>query len=210
MSTRNIEALLNPLYIGNGSNRVKFDTDGTIRLEGDSTAFDDMVGNLLGYRLNSSAGKVDYDWDENAITFQPGGVMTTAADRVQWNKEIKHKFKVGTGITFYPHMHWWQPDGTTYDFDLRYRLQRNGYAKATSWTTITLTTGGANDVFTYTSGTLNQITTWAPFSVDCGMSDTFQFQLVRTDLEIGNISATMIDIHGEVDALGSETEYTKD
>ena len=35
-----------------------------------------MVGDLFGKRLSSTVGKVDYDWDNNAIKFQSGGSIS--------------------------------------------------------------------------------------------------------------------------------------
>jgi len=95
-----------PCYIGGDTDRLKIGSDGNVRMQGTATTWRDMVGDLLGYRLNSTAGKANYDWDENAIGFESGGLITDAADRVQWNQEIDHDYKVGTSITFHPHLHW--------------------------------------------------------------------------------------------------------
>ncbi len=210
MATRNIESLDAPLYIGNGANRVAIATDGSFRLEGNATAYKDMIGNLFGQRLNSSSGKIDYDWDENALLMQSGGSISTAADRVQWNNEINHEFEIGTSISFEPHVHWWQSDTTQRELTLQWRFQANGEAKDTTWTDIVLTLADGNEVFTYTSGTLCQITDFPSIVVTCGMSDTLQFRMARTDALSGDLYVYFVDLHGKIDSLGSETEYTKD
>ncbi len=187
------------------------------RYLGTTTVWKDMISSLFGAKLLSAAGKVDYDYDENAIVFQPGGVMGTANDRVGTNQEINHEFKVGASITFYPHIHWWQQVTTNavlpVVFSLRYRLQRNNVAKATSWTTISADAGsGGDDVFDFTSeadGLYNQITRFTAVVLTCGISDTIQWQMVRTDAQVGNISATFVDLHAEVDSDGSDTEFSK-
>ena len=209
MADRNVENLVTPLKIGTASHYSQIDTDGTLTLTGDATAWKDMVADLFGKSLNSVSGKVSYDWDENALDFQSGGVITTAADRVQANLEINHEFKVGSSITFKPHIHWFQDAATKYVLTLKYRLQVNGSAKTATWTTITLTANDGDDVWTYTSGTLNQITRFPDITITCAISDTIQFQVARTDSLGGNMMVYFMDLHGEVDAFGSAAELVK-
>ena len=210
--SNNISQLQSPLRIGSESegNYTEIGTDGTQRLHGTSTAWKDMIADLFGKRISSIAGKVDYDWDENAIVFQPSGSISNAADRVGGNQEINHEFKVGTNITFKPHIHWFQDAATKFVLTARYRLQQNGVAKTTDWTTITSTMNEDADVFEYSTGTLNQLTRFPDITVTCGISDTIQFQIARTDSFSGNMLVYFFDLHGEVDSAGSESEISKD
>lgn len=206
--------VVGPLYVGDGTNQAAIGTDGTVRLQGNATTWTDMVGNLLGQRLSSTAGKVDYDWDDNAITFNSAGSISVEADRVQWNQQIGHEFKTGE-VVFKPHVHFEQAVSsgavTAFTLTLQYRLQRNGYAKTTDWTTITCT-AGTDDIFDFTSesdDTYIQIAAFPEISVECDISDTFQFRMARTDSETGDMNVVFVDLHGEIDSFGSETEYTK-
>jgi len=187
-----------------------------VRYTGTSTVWKDMILDLFGRQLLSTAGAVDYDFDENAILFQANGNIATANDRVGGNQEINHEFKVGTSITFKPHIHWWQQVTTgavvAHVFTLRWRLQRNGYAKATSWTTITATAGTTDDVYDFksqTNGLYNQLTRFDDITITCGVSDTIQIQMTRSDANAGDIAVTFFDLHGEVDSDGSEEEISK-
>ena len=175
-----------------------------------------MIADLFGKRLYSVVGTVDYDYDENAIIFASGGSITTDNDRVGGNLEINHEFKVGTDITFKPHIHWWQQWTTdTVDsivFTMRYRLQQNGQAKVATWTTITAEAGTADDVFDFTGegdGLYNQLTRFDDITVTCGVSDTIQFQMTRTDSEAGTVSVYFMDLHGITDSWGSNEEISK-
>ncbi len=208
----NISQLQEPLFIGSKEegNYTEINTDGTQRLRGDSTAWKDMVADLFGKRLNSTVGKVDYDWDENAIKFQSGGSISNINDRISGNQQINHEFKVGTDITFKPHIHWFQEDGTKFILTLKYRLQRNGFAKTEDWTTVTSTMNEDNDIFEYSTGTLDQLTRFPDITVTCGISDTIQFQIARTDSLGGDMLVYFFDLHGEVDSSGSEEEISKD
>lgn len=169
----------------------------------------DMIMDLFGRRLGSVAGSVDYDYEENVIIFSPGGVITNVNDRVGGNQEINHQFEIGV-VTFKPHVHWWQSDGKNYEFTMRYRLQRNGQEKETIWTTLTTTANDGNDRFEYLSGTINQITKFSDITINVGHSDTFQVQLTRTDSEAGDIPMFFFDMHGRIDRLGTNNEFTQD
>jgi len=198
------------VFAGGDTNRTAIAIDGSQRLQGSATAWKDMVGDLLGYRLNSTAGKANYDWDDNAISFESGGLIADAGDRVQWNQEINHEFLVGSGVSFFPHLHWFQGSSTKYVFTLEYRLQRNGQAKATGWQSVAITANNGKDSFPYVSGTICQITsTPNPITIDCGLSDTLQFRMARTDSLGGTALVYFLDLHGAVDSFGSDTEYGK-
>jgi len=207
----------NGILTGDATNYVDVNKTQGKRYHGTSTVWKDMVTDLSGRRLASQAGKVDYNYNENSITFASGGSLAATNDRVGGNMEINHEFKVGTSITFKPHIHWWQQVTTgavlPIVFSMRWRLQNNDAAKTTSWTTITADAGaGGNDVFDFTSesdGLYNQISVFDDIVVTCGVSDTIQFQMTRTDSQSGTVDAYFADIHGEVDSDGSDQEYTK-
>lgn len=206
-----------PMYIGEyDTNYSEFKPDGTLRYRGTATVWKDMIADLFGRRLNSASGGVDYDWDENAIDFSSGGSISDVTDRVQGNLEINHEFKVGTGIVFKPHIHWFQDiasSAITHAFVItaEYRLQRNNYEKTASWTAITCT-AGTDDVFDFTGesdGTYNQISRFSDITIDCGISDTIQFRMARTDSLGGNQLIYFFDMHGQVDSGGSDEEISK-
>jgi hypothetical protein len=205
----------NGLKIGDETNNTEFNADGTQRLKGTATAWRDMIGDLFGKRLSSTSGKIDYDYDNNALKFQSGGSISDEADRVGANLEINHDLKVGSSITFKPHIHWfqdWASDSVTaFELTMRYRLQKNNEAMTTAWTSETLT-AGVNDLYDFTGegdDTYNQLSTFPDITLDCNLSDTLQIQLARTDTEIGDMLVYFIDVHAEVDSFGSDSEYVK-
>lgn len=191
-------------------------SDGTVRNYGDATAWKDMVGSLLGYRLYSNVGKVDYRYDENALRFSSGGVITNLSDCVVLNLQINHDMLIGSSVTFKPHLHYFQQvtSGavTPYVFTAYWRLQRNGYAKETSWNTIYANAGTSDDVFDFTSeadGLYNQLLRFDDITVECSISDTFQFRFTRTDSEAGTVDVYFADFHGQCDSQGSKDELVK-
>jgi hypothetical protein len=198
--------LFTKVTVGSGDDRAEIDADG-IMLYGDSTVWEDLSTSLIGQRLNSVSGAVDYNYDNNSITFQSGGSISSTGDRVAWNLQHPHGAKQD-GL-FNLHIHWEQVDSTAREFTVQYRIQDNGDTKETSWTTVVVDTS-ASSLFTYSSGTLNQITELV--SIDMSghsISAVVQFRLARTDSVSGDIEATFVDVHYELDTMGSRDEYVK-
>lgn len=199
------------IYNDGSDNGIIIKSDGSLRKIGTAKVFEDIIGDVMSKRLLSTTGRVDYDYDENAIVMQPGGDITDAKDRIQWNVQIPHGAVIGANSFFQLHFHWWQADTTKRIITLQYRIQNNGEAKNTTWTTITVDTADTDDIFTYSSGILNQITTFAEIDITgCNISSTIQFKMARTDSETGDLNITFVDAHVGIDSDGSIDEWSKD
>lgn len=191
---------------GSATDNFEIETDGSTMRNGSSTMWDDLTGSLIARRLESTTGKLQYDYAENCIEMESGGSIGTTADRLIFNFQKPHGAK--TYSEFRLHIHWEQVSSNNIEFTLQYRIQNNGSAKTTAWTTVTV--DNTNNKFPYTSGTINQITElveldWSTSS----LSATCQFRLARTDSTAGDINATFVDGHVERDNIGSRTEYVK-
>ncbi len=193
--------------VGLGVNRTKIEQDGTIQMEGSATVWEDVIGSLIGRTLSAVLGTVDYNWGENSISFSDDGDIDTENDCVVFNFQYPHGAKAGGTMNL--HIHWEQTDSTDREFTTKYRIQGNGVAKTTTWTTVAKGTN-ANNVFEYTSGTLNQITKITDiYMTGAGISSTVQFKFTRSDSAGGVILGTFIDAHVEMDTIGSRTEFSK-
>ncbi len=208
MADRNIEALVNPLYMGNGANRVKVDTDGTLTTEGNAVTYNDIRGSLFGAKLFEGAGKVGTNWDEQSVEFDPNGDITKKDDRVAVTFQLPHDHMTDSPVNI--HIHWRQTDATPREFTVEYRGQANGQTTDLTWTQIIVTTGGSANKYPYTSGNLNQITDLFNLTtVGIGLSAVIQVRLTRSDAVGGVVLATFVDGHYQVDSLGSTEEYVK-
>ena len=204
----NINEYVKNTGFGSGNNTTTFDTKGQMQHHGEATQWDDIVGDAFGRKLNSSTGKLDYDWSENNLKFQSGGDITKSADRLVWNVQKMHKVKTDSELRY--HIHFEKSDNTVRTFTLQYRIQGNGEEKTTSWTTLTTTTEPVNEVFPYSGGTLNQIVKFPPIDwSDVILSSTVNFRLARTDSESGDVHVSFVDGHVEVDSDGSNEEWVK-
>ena len=209
MATRTINDYFNNEGAGGSGGVMKLNSNGEVSLQDGATQFDDLVGSVAGLKLYTTAGKVDYDFDENALIFQTGGSISVQGDVVSWNVQKEHKIKADSMLRM--HIHYTQVDTIERVFTMKYRIQPNGGAKTTAWTTITTTCNATNHVFPYTSGSINQIVQFLDY-IDwsvVGISSTVQFQLARTDSLTGDVEVTFLDGHFEADAFGSNSEYVK-
>lgn len=179
--------------------------------------WDDLANSVVGSRLSSTAGKVDYDYDEAAINFASGGNIATKNDRIVFNLQKLHRIKANGKMRL--HLHLWQPADINYQFTIQHRIQNNGVAKNTTWVTSVanfdgqITVGGElTDVkiFPYLAD-VNQIIKLVEVDLTgSSISATVQFRLARTDSLGGVIPVTFADAHVNMDqTLGSREEYTK-
>jgi len=193
---------------GSSTDSFEIETDGSTMRNGDATMWDDVTGSLVARRLESTVGRLNYNYTENSITMQDDGNPDSTADNLIFNFQKPHGAKVAS--TFNLHIHWEQVEDGAVEFTLQYRIQNNGSAKETTWSEVVVDSSVGNK-FTYVSGTLNQITElieldWSSSSI----SATVQFRLARTDdIGLDDIEATFIDGHVEFDNIGSRQEYIK-
>jgi len=192
---------------GSEANNTFIEEDGSVKWNGDATTWDDIVGSLIGRRLSSTAGRLDYDYNENSIKMQNNGNIGNENDRLMFSYQYPHAAKEDGEMRL--HIHWEQTNNVDKEFTLQYRIQSNGSAKTTAWQTVVISTA-ANNIFTYISGTLNQITELEQIDMTgAGISSTVQFRLARTDSESGDVHATFVDAHIERDRIGSRQEYVR-
>lgn len=196
-----------------GGDYAEFQSDGSLVLYGEATAFRDEFGPLIGARLESPASKIVTNAAEGSLTFKDSA---TLVDYVVTPVQINHD--AVTGAVVRPHVHWWQASSNIPNWLLQYRWQVNGTAKTTAWTNVKY----VSHAFTYTSGTLNQITGFGALTppVGAGVSTILQLRLLRdtanastlfsgADPLTGDVEAVSFDVHIQVDMLGSRGEYSK-
>jgi len=190
-----------------GDNVTTVEADGTLEMKGSATAWEDIVGSLIGKKLYENKGTVDFDYNENAVKFQSGGDISKPDDRIIWNYQYPHKAVPGGSVNM--HIHYEQTSSDDTEFTMMYRIQSAGSQKDTSWETAVISSA-ANNKYSYVSGTLNQICVLPSISLaGRPMSSQIEFRFTRSDDLSGDILATFIDGHYESNTLGSREEYVK-
>jgi len=184
-------------------------------------AFKDELGDILsiqrsgaGITLNLAEATIDFD-SNAAYNANPA-----LADMLYKNVQLNHDRNLSSAIL--PHLHWFQAKNYSPNFLFQYRWQINGGAKVTAWTFLKCNLLA----FTYTAGTIHQISYSLPISAPGGsnLSDIVQFRIYRDTGNTsgqftgncpyntgGNASCPVMsfDVHLEIDQIGSTEEYVK-
>jgi len=182
------------------------------RRNSDDVVWDDLLGSLVARRLETTTGRLQYNFENNSIIMQNGGDPTKKADRLIFNYQVPHRMLLGVPGTseFRLHLHWEQETSNKIEFQVDYRIQNNGSAKITAWTTV-LSDSDNDSIFPYVGGTMNQLTRLATVDLsgaDVNLSSTVQFRVTRTDVTTGDVQAVFVDAHFPIYSLGSREEFS--
>lgn len=165
------------------------------------TYWDDLFVPLTTTRVGSNS-KPDFDYTNIGYLFP----NNDAAEILYFIIQFPHRWKTGT--TVFPHVHWRQAANQTPVFKLDYKWYSIGEAPPANFSTYTMD----QLAVTYTSGTLHQISNGAAgiSGAGKGISSIMVCKLYRQDSAYtGDCLVDQFDIHHEIDAPGSRTEYTK-
>lgn len=199
-----------PAQLGGAAHYLNILADGTLRLVGDATYWDDLIGGIAA-AVTSGPG-VSLSSVEHSLDFVANA---NGSDYAWLAFQLEHRWKAGSPI--FPHVHFEQAEAAVPNWLIQYRWQRQGQAK-TTWQNYKCNT----PAFAYTSGTLNQICYGAGIAAPTGysISDIIQVRLIRDSANSTTLFAgadpytatarvTAFDIHIECDGLGSASEYVK-
>jgi hypothetical protein len=197
-----------------GGNYLEIEADGTLVLYGTATVQDDILMQLIGQKLETTSSHIEQDAAEGSLHFETSCNLN---DYVVMNVQLSHTWKLGSAVA--PHLHWWQSSATMPNWLIQYRWQKQGGLKTTAWTS----QKWSSNAFTYTSGTLNQISLMGSIAAPVGYGQVSDIIQVRVLRDVANGSglfsgsdalnaiahAVSFDLHYEKDSLGSHQEYVK-
>jgi hypothetical protein len=192
------------------------EADGTIRMDGNASTWDDIIVPLTLSRQGASS-KPDFDVTNVGLTF-----IEDPTEIVYIIVQMPHSYKIGT--TIYPHIHWQQTASNLPAWTLQYKWFNNGETIPATFTTITLDPDPDKaDVFVYTSGNMAQISAFTPISGAAGigsgglsnqLKDISSMLLIKlyrnnTDSAPATVLGFQFDIHYEKDTQGSREAFVK-
>lgn len=198
-------ALVNKISFGNSANVTDFETSGTMVAKGEATCWDDFWFSVNNLRVNPATLKPDFSETEVEYLFDPSSTETIVGSRIS-----EHRFKVAPSV-WIPHVHWAQSAAGHVVWQLEYKMWGAG-APEPSWTTITNNT---SSVFTYTSGTIQQISEFPPINMSStSLAINVKIRLSRLGANVLDTYALDarfmgFDFHVPIDMLGSHEEYVK-
>jgi len=184
------------------------------------TRWDDLAGSLIAARLDIASGRLHYDY------FNGGVIMDSNArypDKpIVMALQFKHAMRYGAGAVLRPHLHWLQQQSAMPNFLIGYKKVAQGAATTfeVDFSNFTLLHIPTN-VFTYTSGTLVQITKFAEIDAsDLNLSSQVTFVLFRDTANVSglfsgvdpvaaDVTVLYQDQHVLLDSTGSSQEYAK-
>lgn len=201
-----IERNFGAARFGDGTNQTTFSADGTQKLEGAATVWDDNILPAAGLNIGGTPPTLISYNTGFASAYSFGN--TTNNSMFGW-AELPHRYASGTDMDVHVHF---SPisaltAGQTIIWTYRYDVS--------SMNSSTHTTGTFTGTYIVPVGGLPA---WSHVYLDLGtlsgvsrsMGDHIGFEIVR---DIGtvttNICLMTVGIHHQVDSLGSSTEYTK-
>lgn len=169
---------------------------------------------LTGQRLDSSSGRIDYNYVDGTVDYQDNARYPE--ELVIFTDQRNHDWAQGTYIR--PHIHWDQNQAGTPNILMEYIMYDNLSQIPTTWTKIVIDQHEG----TWTSGKMGQlsysdlidasslanvsaITKWKLYRDTNNTSGLF----AGADTYTGNWQVTEFDIHEQVDGSGSTTEFSK-
>lgn len=185
--------------------------------------WDDLRFPFVGRNLDTTSGRLDYNFYNGCMGFQSNAEFRVQ-DTVSMPCQMPHEWLEGSGVR--PHIHWIQQGSDVPNWLFGYKKYKNGQTCTvdTDFTSNhTLVVG--NEIFTYSSGNIVQITEFGEIDMsDMNASDTLQFCLWRDDdndsgLFAGNDPSSITELALELDVhyrkrtgdskiyLGSYFEY---
>ncbi len=189
-------------------------TTGDNAIEYEDTLWDDMRFPFIGRNIDTTSGRLDYDYAEMGVNFQ-SNARYAVTEQVSCICQMHHDYKLESQI--HPHLHWFQNANNIPNWLLVYRKYRNGDAVPSTWVEAVST-----PVVSYTSGTILQISNFP--LIDMTGIDTVSgfvdFKLYRdtanasglfagADPYSGSALSKEFDIHYQRDMPGSRSEFTK-
>lgn len=170
------------------------------------TYWDDLKAPFTSTR-RGAADKPDFDYTNAGLLFPTNDTTEFVTAIMQFS----HARKAGTDIE--PHIHWDQINSNDVVWSMVYKWYQPGAAVPATWLKLI----EQSDAFTYTSGTLHQITTFGTIdgSGISGVSSILKVKVYRDDAVAGGAGtgddalATEFDVHYQIDSPGSDQEYIK-
>ncbi len=188
--------------------------DGTLRAHGEATAWDDLRFPAMGQSLDSTTGRLDYDFEECGVGFAANARFTE--EPLCFICQMPHSKLHGSAV--HPHIHWIQNQAADPNWLIQYRVYNNGEAPP-AWQ---LAKPSTTRTFPYVAGNLLQITKFPaiPAPADESVSAFIDVRLFRdsantstlftgADAYAGTALLKELDHHILIDSLGSRDEYVK-
>jgi len=186
-------------------NYSEFELDGTLLAKGNATTWTDFSVSANQAKKGAN-DKPDDDYTNLGLLFP----QNNQSETISIISQMPHQKKMDSPIHL--HIHYIQSGATQPIFVAQVRGYNNGTAVPSFSTIKTSDVGGSKGLFAYTSGSIMQIATF-PVIEMTGETVSRNFDIIiyreTGDGLSGDCLVKFIDIHYEIDTLGSRTEFVK-
>lgn len=193
---------ISSIKFGTATDYTEFEEDGSMVATGSATMWNDMFFPLVSGKQGNT-DEPPFDTDEVAFLFP----QNDSSHIIYITAQFPHTWKTGSDIS--PHVHWKQTNSGSVVFKMDYKWFDIGDPVPAGWQTYVMDV----DAMPYTSGSMHQLTSGSADldgSDRTGVSSIMLIKLYRDDNTYSGAAVTyQFDIHIEIDALGSHTEYIK-
>ncbi len=177
------------------------------------TFWDDLRFPFMGARIDVSGGRINYNYTECTVDFATNARYPE--EPVCSVAQMTHKWKEATEV--HSHLHWMQEEDNDPNWLMRWRIKKRGTASG-AWTNAAPETAR---IYTYVAGELFQKTEFPAIDMTgVTISDVIDCIIFRDSANASGefdgadpytVAARSVefDIHHEIDAPGSDTEYVK-
>lgn len=197
-----ITKVVNKRRFGSGSNYSIFESDGSLHFVGDASVWTDLSVALEPSKQGANS-KPDYDYGELGLLF-PQNKTDEVMHAVF---QMPHEKKMDSDI--FLHLHYVQTTSTIPVFKAEYRFYNNGGVVPSTWiSTVTASTVA----LPYTDGSVLNIISFPaiPPPANETVSANLDIKLWRDDNVVtGDVLVKYIDLHYEIDTVGSREQYSK-
>lgn len=162
----------------------------------------DLVGDIAGAKLDSAAGKIDFDFNEGMLKFQDSADVNNNNDSLQLSFQVNHNIYRGAGAVAKPHLHIIQTSTITPKWKVEYKILNTGVIKPV-WSV--LVADGGVEAMPYTSGDLDQVIILPDIDISgVGLSARILLRVWHSGTVSGSVLVSAIDCHVPVYKLGSK------
>jgi hypothetical protein len=204
--------------IGDGTNQIKFGTDGNWTLEGSATVWNDM---MVFPDATTRGGSNAPSWSifKNNGSGSQGVFLYFFSDgseqELYFTVQVPHNYKEGSSI--YPHVHWTTTSGTPSGSNVVWGLEYSVVSFGGTFPNTSINTGSTTVAEVGSlSGTHQHIITSLGTipGTGIGISTILVCRLFRktgdpADTFSNSIGLLSFDLHYEMDAFGSSTMFSK-
>lgn len=180
-----------------------------------ATMWEDVRFPFVGRNLDTTSGRIDYNFTELGVDFA-ANARYAETEQISMIVQFPHAWKAGSAIS--PHLHWVQNSANIPNWLIAWRWYDNGDTIPTTWTEAAY----GNSAFTYTTGSILQLTEFE-IVVPTGITAVSSILDIKFYRDTENASGLFVgvdpssnpelakefDIHFQMDATGSRTEYVK-